>query len=180
MYNLLKSPEIFKNSKIPHYGGLYPEQDILNVLTENENVILIPRTYSADRFFCDENNTKDVKIVHYLKYLKPWRVFNGEYEYQGWTQDEWEKYFWDYIDWRDNYTLVLSDNVIKYPKKYEDKDKYLVVTCAKNENEYIREWIQHYLNLNFDKIIICDNNDDESLLDVISDYIKNYTTSIDR
>ena len=169
--NLLKSPEIFENSKIPHYGGLYPEQDILNVLTENENVILIPRTYSADRFFCDENNTKDVKIVHYLKYLKPWRVFNGEYEYQGWTQDEWEKYFWDYVDWRDNYTLVLSDNVIKYPKKYEDKDKYLVVTCAKNENEYIREWIQHYLNLNFDKIIICDNNDDESLLDVISDYI---------
>ena len=53
-----------------------------------------------------------------------------------------------------------------------DKDKYLVVTCAKNENDYIREWIQHYLNLNFDKIIICDNNDDESLLEVISDYIE--------
>lgn len=59
-----------------------------------------------------------------------------------------------------------------FNKDESDKDKYLVATCAKNENDYIREWIQHYLNLNFDKIIICDNNDDESLLDVISDYIK--------
>ena len=58
-----------------------------------------------------------------------------------------------------------------FRKDISDRDKYLVVTCAKNENEYIREWIQHYLDLNFDKIIICDNNDDESLLGVISDYI---------
>ena len=59
-----------------------------------------------------------------------------------------------------------------FRKDINDRNKYLVVTCAKNENEYIREWIQHYLNLNFDKIIICDNNDDESLLGVISDYIE--------
>ena len=170
--NLLKSPEIFEKSKIPHYGGLYPEQDILNVLTENENVILIPRTYSADRFFCDENNTKDVKVVHYLKYLKPWRVFNGEYEYQGWTQDEWEEYYNSYNEWVDRYTLTIGDFVRKFNKAYDDKDKYLVATCAKNENAYIREWIQHYLDLNFDKIIICDNNDDDSLLNVISDYIE--------
>ena len=26
-----------------------------------------------------------------------------------------------------------------------DKDKYLVVTCAKNENDYIREWINTIL-----------------------------------
>lgn len=59
-----------------------------------------------------------------------------------------------------------------FRKDISDRDKYLVVACAKNENEYIREWIQHYLNLNFDKIIICDNNDDDSLLGVISDYIE--------
>ena len=77
------------------------------------------------------------------------------------------------------YKLWLNDNDIKYfPKHYEDKDKYLVFTCAKNENEYIREWIQHYLDLNFDKIIICDNNDDESLVNVISDYIENGVVEI--
>lgn len=169
---ILSNGKIFEDSKIPHHKGLYPEQDILNVFMEDKEVTLIPRTYSADRFFCDENDYSDVKIIHYLTYLKPWRVFNGEFEYQGWTQSKWEEYYWEYIDWLNNYTLVLTNDVIKYPKRYEDKDKYMVVTCAKNENDYIREWIQHYLDLSFDKIIICDNNDDESLLEIISDYIE--------
>ena len=169
---ILSNGKIFDDSKIPHHKGLYPEQDILNVFMEDKEVTLIPRTYSADRFFCDENNYYDVKIVHYLRYLKPWRVFNGEFEYQGWTQSKWEEYYWDYIDWVENYTLKIGDFERKFHKDYEDKNKYIVATCAKNENDYIREWIQHYLDLNFDKIIICDNNDDESLLEVISDYIE--------
>lgn len=55
----------------------------------------------------------------------------------------------------------------------QDKDKYLVLTCAKNENDYIIEWVEHYLNLGFDKIIIADNNDlgDESLFLLLQDYI---------
>lgn len=70
------------------------------------------------------------------------------------------------------YVLDLGDDIqVTFPKHEEDKDKYLLITCAKNENEYITEWIEHYKKLDFDKIIICDNNDDESLIDVISDYI---------
>lgn len=73
----------------------------------------------------------------------------------------------------EQYVLNLNDGNVRYfPKHKEDMDKYLVITCAKNENCYIREWIQHYLDLNFDKVIVCDNNDDESLLDIISDYIE--------
>ena len=72
----------------------------------------------------------------------------------------------------EKYTLILGDDeVLYFPKHSEDKNKYIVFTCAKNENEYIREWIEHYKSLNFDKIIICDNNDDLSLMEVISDYI---------
>lgn len=57
----------------------------------------------------------------------------------------------------------------KYP---EDKYKNIVFCCAKNEDEYIREWIEHYLNIGFDKIIIADNNDEEGrLAKVIEDYI---------
>ena len=58
-----------------------------------------------------------------------------------------------------------------FPLKPEDKDKYIVVCVAKGENEYIREWIDHYLNLGFDKIMIGDNNDDFSLGEVLSDYV---------
>lgn len=70
------------------------------------------------------------------------------------------------------YFLDLFGDIYTFPK-IDNSDKYLVCTCAKNENEYIKEWVDHYLNLNFDKIIICDNNDDDSLLDVLGEYINN-------
>lgn len=37
-----------------------------------------------------------------------------------------------------------------------------IVAIAKNENLYVNEWINWHLNLGFDKIIICDNNDEDS------------------
>lgn len=51
--------------------------------------------------------------------------------------------------------------------------KFGVCTLVKNENLYIREWIKHYINLGFDKIILYDNNDTngEKLKSVIQDYI---------
>ena len=52
-----------------------------------------------------------------------------------------------------------------------DKDKYLVLTCARGENDYIIEWVNHYLSYGFDKIIICDNNDNASIEGVLSEYI---------
>lgn len=56
-----------------------------------------------------------------------------------------------------------------------DKDKYLVIACAKNEGDYIVEWVEHYLNLGFDKVIIADNNDvgDESLPTILKPYLEN-------
>ena len=59
-----------------------------------------------------------------------------------------------------------------------DSDKYLVICVAKNENPYIEEWIDHYLKMGFDKIIIGDNNDDDSLQELLSDYIKNDTVEL--
>jgi len=53
---------------------------------------------------------------------------------------------------------------------------------AKNENLYIREFIEHYKSLNFNHIFIYDNNDelDERFEDVINDYIESgYVTIID-
>ena len=78
----------------------------------------------------------------------------------------------------DNYlfrTLGLT-----FHKDPTNKDKYLVFTCAKNESEYIVEWVEHYLNLGFDKIILVDNNDlgDNSLYNVLEKYIIENTVEI--
>lgn len=51
--------------------------------------------------------------------------------------------------------------------------KTTIVAIAKRENKYIREWVEYYLKLGFDNIVLYDNNDkdDELLSDVIDDYI---------
>ena len=51
--------------------------------------------------------------------------------------------------------------------------KFTVCAIAKLENNYIREWVEHYLSIGFDKIILYDNNDPEgeNLALPIQDYI---------
>ena len=65
-----------------------------------------------------------------------------------------------------------------YHKDPDDAEKYLVFTCAKGENDYLIEYVDHYLNLGFDKVIICDNNDDASVETLLKDYIENKTVEI--
>lgn len=56
-------------------------------------------------------------------------------------------------------------------------------TLAKQENRYLREFVEHYEKIGFDKIFICDNNnpDGERIEDAIDDYIKSgFVSVIDR
>lgn len=49
--------------------------------------------------------------------------------------------------------------------------KTAVVCICKNEENYIKEWIDHYFNIGFDKIFVCDNNDigNDSMYDIIKE-----------
>ena len=71
------------------------------------------------------------------------------------------------------YHFVTNAINTYFNKDESDKDKYIVCTCAKNENDYIVEFVKHYLDLDFDKIIICDNNDDNSIEIVLKEFIDN-------
>ena len=65
-------------------------------------------------------------------------------------------------------------------KKIKEKgnNKYIYHTCvinrAKNENLYIREFVEHYLSIGVEKFYLGDDNpeDVENLSDVLDDYIK--------
>ena len=76
------------------------------------------------------------------------------------------------------YHFITQDIDVKFHKDPTDKDKYIVCTCARGENDYIVEYVEHYLNLDFDKIIICDNNDDDSIETVLKKYIEAGTVEI--
>lgn len=58
--------------------------------------------------------------------------------------------------------------------KYNTTGKIALCCIAKLENEYIRFFVEYYKSLQFDKIIICDNNDPEGerFEEVIGDYIQ--------
>lgn len=58
--------------------------------------------------------------------------------------------------------------------------KVALCSIAKNENLYIREWIEYYKNLGIYKIFIYDNNDieGEHFEDIINDYIDSTYVSI--
>ena len=52
--------------------------------------------------------------------------------------------------------------------------KNAVVAIQRMEGKYIREWIEHYLSLGFDLVVICDNNKDgdtEDICEIVKDYI---------
>ena len=71
------------------------------------------------------------------------------------------------------YKLNIFDELHYFHKDFNDRHKYVLCVCAKNENNYIIEWIEHYLGLGFDKIFICDNNEigDNSLYETIKQYV---------
>ncbi len=53
--------------------------------------------------------------------------------------------------------------------------KVCICTVGKLENNYIKEFVEHYQKYNVDKIFLYDNNEinDEDFFEVLSDYIKN-------
>lgn len=77
------------------------------------------------------------------------------------------------------YTFDYQGKVYFFDKDESDKDKYVVFACAKNEEDYIVEWVEHNLSIGFDKVIIADNNDDNTRLpSLLSNYIENGTVQI--
>ena len=53
----------------------------------------------------------------------------------------------------ETYHFITYNIDTHFHKDPADKDKYIVCTCARGENDYIVEYVEHYLNLDFDKIL---------------------------
>ena len=68
----------------------------------------------------------------------------------------------------------IRNSTIDYLPKYKSS-KICVCSIAKNENLYVKEFIEHYKSIGIDKIFIYDNNDiqGESFETILADYIKN-------
>lgn len=61
------------------------------------------------------------------------------------------------------------------------KNQRISLCCiAKRENKYIKDWIEHYLNIGVNKIFIYDNNekDGEEFLPLLDDYVESNVVEI--
>ena len=101
-------------------------------------------------------------------------VVSEEYFFNTPAQQIWDNFYKDF------YEVRLKEDLFSrlYHKDESDIDKYLVFTCARNENDYIVEWVEHYLKMGFDKIIICDNNSDNAIETILKKYIEEGTVEI--
>ena len=80
--------------------------------------------------------------------------------------------------------IILSFLFITFVFKNIKKKNIKICLCAivKNENRYLREFIEYYKKLGYNKIILYDNNEKngENLKEVIKDYIlKNFVQIFD-
>ena len=75
---------------------------------------------------------------------------------------------------KNEYNVNIFENK-SYNNKIIKQKKMCICTFGKEENKYIREFIQHYEKYGVDKIFLYDNNDviGERFESVIEDYIKN-------
>ena len=69
---------------------------------------------------------------------------------------------------------IVRNSSIDYLPKYKNS-KICVCSIGKNENLYIKEFVEYYKSIGIDKIFIYDNNDiqGESFETVLEDYKKN-------
>ena len=69
--------------------------------------------------------------------------------------------------------IILFFVFFKYKNCINNKIKICLCVIAKNENLYVREFVEHYKSIGYNNIFIYDNNDinGENFSDVINDYI---------
>lgn len=151
---LIHTPHSIRKSTCYHINNLYTNEieKSLTLLRSNKN--LNQYIYTFYEYFYDN-------IIDSNKFI---------YKYFG--KDDDLKISNEQIicvnEHKDNLKSLLQQSLNKYPLNIA------LCAIAKNENLYIREWVEHYKNIGVSKIFLYDNNDidGERFEEVINDYIE--------
>ena len=155
-----KNSKTFKMKAKQHYK--FPKLDLKKILII---IILLILYFIKNKLENDSmilHETKLSKYEHY-KILLPKKKHHIIKKI---NPNEKNKYF------------KLEESVDYKKIKEKGNNKYIYHTCvinrAKNENLYIREFVEHYLSIGVEKFYLGDDNpeDVENLFDVLDDYIK--------
>jgi hypothetical protein len=144
--------------KVDQYNPIYIENyNIYDVFysDDNEIVIIMPM----------ENPKLDIKL---LECGSKFKLYICRHKHTYIYKLKMEKYC-------SNIALIIDENIIHtnvsiYPSF---ENKIVMSTLVKNENDYIKQWINYHLLLGVSNFVIYDNNEvDDSLSKELDEYIK--------
>jgi len=158
-------------------------EEVLTTICESELVlssslhgIIFAHSFGIPAVHIEHN---DIGSIDNFKFKDYYSVLDTEYV--KYSADN-EAAFLDIYNNRHNYVPSaacierIQANLLKALPAEESLPEESVCICAiaKNENHYIREWVEHHKALGFNKIFLYDNNDidGETFDQVINDYIK--------
>ena len=79
------------------------------------------------------------------------------------------------VEYNENIKIKINDVILEtYVNKYPTfKDEILFSTIVKDEDDYIKTWIDYHLRLGISRFIIYDNSNRGTLSEILDEYIKN-------
>ena len=77
-------------------------------------------------------------------------------------------------------SFIILINIKTFNIEKKKQNKVCLCTCGKDENRYIKEFVNHYINYGVDKIFIYDNNDinGERFETILKEYLNNNSVEI--
>lgn len=160
---LVMNLEKFRTEKIEekfiyilnHYNtsAVCPDQDILNILCK-DRVTYVEKGWNKMSLPDENFDEKDLHLVHYNMYQKPWRYADVLFEKYFWDAAKQTKFYQTLLDMRDAYPeekkvkdIEAGKKLLAYAKEVADDPTNFRKTLEREQIEAMKE---KHLNINED------------------------------
>lgn len=150
------------------FGTVAPDQDYLNVLCKDK-VLYFDKGWDRMPVPDDDFDEKDLHLIHYNMYQKPWRYKDVMYEEYFWNVAQNTKYYKMLLEMRDSYTDEKKKKDIEAGTKLLEYAKNIADDPNNFRNTLKRECKELAEKNNLTQKSIEDSNILDDLLNVIFD-----------
>ena len=123
------------------FGSVAPDQDYLNVLCKDK-IMYIDKGWDKMPIPDSDFNEKDLKLVHYNMFQKPWRYSDVLFEKYFWETAKKTKYYDMLLEMRNNYTEEKKQKDIEAGTKLLDYAKSIADDPENFKNTMAREYAE--------------------------------------
>lgn len=150
------------------FSSVAPDQDYLNILCKDQ-ILYIDKGWDMMPMPDPDFDEKDLKLVHYNMYQKPWKYEEVLFEKYFWETAKRTKYYDMLMEMRNNYTqekkqkdIDAGTRLLEYAKSIADDPNNFIRTFEKElkKKDEKADEKEHNILQSFCNIIACDEEDD--------------------